>query len=160
MGMNVCFCVCTHVCAHMCVQWPWRPEEGIRSPWNYSYKGSEMLCWEANLSPLEEQSALLTTELYLHPCLFVYLFVWCVCVCVSASVYLWKSKCSLWESVLSYHVGLGIEFRSLGVTSNISPAQFSWFLQLEVMCPGRPTGFLANQDICPHRQEWDCAGED
>lgn len=84
-------------------------------------EGCELLCGEADLSPLREQSALLTTELYIHPCLFVCLFV----VCVSVIVYMWKSKSSLWESILSfYHLGLAIEFRSLGMTASISPAQF------------------------------------
>ena len=140
--------------------------------------------WDAVLgtcSPLQEQSTLLTTGLCLHPWLFacllcvcMYMCVHgCVCVCmctcmcmsvvcVSVIVYMWKSECSLWESVLSfYHLGLGIEFRSLDVTSSISPAQFSWFLQLEVLCPGRPTGFLATRAIwLPHRQEQDSAVED
>lgn len=40
-------------------------------------EGCELLCGEADLSPLREQSALLTTELYVRPCLFAC----CVCVC-------------------------------------------------------------------------------
>lgn len=93
----------------------------------------ELLCWEPNLSPLQEQSVLLTTELYLRPCLFV----GCVCVYVYVSVivYMWKSKSSLWESILSfYHLGLGIEFRSLGMTASISPAQFFNFYNWK-SCP-------------------------
>lgn len=49
-------------------------------------EGCELLCGEADLSPLREQSALLTTELYVHPC-FLFVCLLCVCLCVCDCVH-------------------------------------------------------------------------
>lgn len=49
-----------HICEWRC---PWRPE--ARPPWNRSYRqlwAAWCGCWDSNLSPREEQCALLPTE--------------------------------------------------------------------------------------------------
>jgi hypothetical protein len=59
-----------HVCIlYVClfttyVQNPWKPEGGTRSPRTGVTHGYELLCecWESNLSSLEKQTLLLTTE--------------------------------------------------------------------------------------------------
>lgn len=52
-------CLCT-----TCMQGSERPEEGVKSPRTWATKGCEQPCgrWEANLSPLKEQSMLLTAK--------------------------------------------------------------------------------------------------
>lgn len=51
---------------HMGAWYPQRLEEGIKA-FGTDCCESSCRCWESNLGPLEEQSALITTESPLHP---------------------------------------------------------------------------------------------
>ena len=53
---------------HACC--PWRSEESIGSPWNWSKPPCG--CWELNLGPLQEQQMLLTAKPAFFPVLFLY----------------------------------------------------------------------------------------
>jgi hypothetical protein len=49
---------------HVCAWYPWRLEEGVRSPGTGVKDACETPhgCWESNPDPLQEQQVLLVTE--------------------------------------------------------------------------------------------------
>lgn len=55
---QVCGCLpaCVYVCT-TCAQCPWRPEEGVRIPWDCGYRWL-CGCWELNSGLLQRASAL------------------------------------------------------------------------------------------------------
>lgn len=69
ISLKVCFhfvCVGVCLCTHL-----WKPVEGVRSPWDWSFR---WLCaawtwsgfWELNVGPLGKQQALFTDEILLE----------------------------------------------------------------------------------------------
>jgi hypothetical protein len=63
VGLLVCMC-------SMCMQYPQRPDEGIKSPGSrvtVGWKPSDARCWVLNMGSLEEQKMFLNAESYLQP---------------------------------------------------------------------------------------------
>lgn len=112
------FCPHVYLCT-LCVQFPWRPEEGIVRPPNWSYGCLWVL--EPSLGPLEEQQALLIAEPYLQPpartfnVFLKFELIWEYRIC-----WKWRQKGRLYLLTVLYSrtcvwetLGAGWEFREL-----------------------------------------------
>ena len=79
-------CVCLFACGHVHMTAGALGGQRHQIPWSWSYRwlgASCQRCWELNLSPLEEQQALFTSELFLSS--FVLSLSICLSVCLSSS---------------------------------------------------------------------------